>query len=131
MEQEKIRSVRDLRVWQMGMESSIVCYRLTDGFPKNEQYGLTSQNRRAAVSIPANIAEGFGRGNSGDYHRHLSIAQGSLKELETLLEISFRLGHKKSDVERLLHDYNEIGKMLRSLIARIAERRKRKRGKGS
>jgi len=123
MNRDKIRSVRDLVVWQVGMRISVRCYRLTEAFPKSELYGLTSQIRRAAVSVPANIAEGFGRGNPGDYHRHLSIAQGSLKELETLLELSQMLDLADSSSEEILASCDEQGKMLRALIGKIRERR--------
>ena len=123
MEKEKIRSVRDLRVWQVGMELSISCYRLTKGFPSDERYGLISQIRRASVSVPANIAEGYGRGNPGDNHRHLSIAQGSLKELETLLELAVRLGYTSEAVNRILAECDALGKMMRELIAAVKERR--------
>ena len=121
MGKAKVRSVRDLVVWQVGMEISIACYRLSNSFPKEELYGLTSQVRRAAVSIPANIAEGFGRSNPGDYHRHLQIAQGSLKELETLLEIVERL--ELADGRRITDECDRLGRMMRSLIGKIREAR--------
>ena len=79
----EIKSYRDLRVWQAGMDLVVRVYRLTQGFPTHELYGLTSQMRRAAVSIPSNIAEGHTRESSKEYLHHLSIAQGSLAELET------------------------------------------------
>ena len=77
-----IRSHRDLRVWQLGMDLTVECYKETSTFPKHELYGLTSQIRRAASSIPANIAEGHARGKN-EYQQFLKIAQGSLTELET------------------------------------------------
>ena len=120
MDAGKIRSVRDLRVWQVGMDLTVASYRLTNCFPKHELYGITSQLRRASVSIPANIAEGFGRASAGDYQRFLRIAQGSLKELETLLEISLRLDYSsKISIARLEKTSDELGKMLRSLISSI------------
>jgi four helix bundle protein len=92
------------------------CYRVTARFPKEEMYGLTSQVRRAAVSIPANIAEGRGRHHSGDFTHHLSIAHGSLAELETLFEISTRVGYLDSQLnEELLKHTAEIGRMLNGL----------------
>ncbi|MEM6837578.1 MAG: four helix bundle protein [Cyanobacteria bacterium P01_C01_bin.120] len=78
-----MQSYRDLEVWQKGIALAAVCYRITQTFPKAEVYGMVSQIRRAAISIPANIAEGDGREYRNDYVRFLRIAQGSLKELET------------------------------------------------
>jgi four helix bundle protein len=75
----KIQSYRDLEVWQQGMALAEVCYRITKTFPREEIYGMVSQIRRAAVSVPANIAEGYGRQYRNDYVRFLRIAQGSLK----------------------------------------------------
>ncbi|MBF2056612.1 MAG: four helix bundle protein [Cyanobacterium sp. T60_A2020_053] len=87
----EVKSYRDLAVWQKSMDLVVNCYQLTSQFPKTEIYGLSSQIQRASVSIPANIAEGKGRNYLGDYIRHLSIANGSLKELETHLLIVERL----------------------------------------
>lgn len=89
----EIRSFRDLRVWTRGIEIVEEVYRSTARMPRDEHYGLRSQMRRAAVSVPSNVAEGYGRVHRGDYLRHLSFAMGSLHELETQLEISFRLGY--------------------------------------
>src|SRR5215207_5514750 len=86
-----IQSYRDLRVWQDAMGLAEACYRLTASFPRDELFGLTSQVRRAATSIPANIAEGYGRNSKGAYTQFLKIAQGSLKELETHLLLAERL----------------------------------------
>ncbi len=83
MGSDEIRSYRDLVVWQQGMALAASCYKATKSFPRDEAYGMTSQIRRAAASIPANIAEGNGRENTGAYIQSLRIAQGSLKELET------------------------------------------------
>src|ERR1700722_14992428 len=88
-----IQSFRDLRVWQRGMEVVESVYRATQSFPKQELYGLTSQLRRAAVSIPANIAEGHCRQHIKEYLNFLSIAQGSIAELETEIEIAGRLNY--------------------------------------
>jgi four helix bundle protein len=88
-----IRSYRDLRVWQMGMDLAEHCYLVTQGFPQAEVYGLTSQLRRAAVSVPANIAEGYGREYRKEYIHFLRVAQGSLKELETHLILASRIGY--------------------------------------
>ena len=88
-----ISNFRDLRVWQSGMDLVEHVYRLTQDFPPVEIYGLTNQLRRCAVSIPSNIAEGHTRESGKDYLYYLSIAQGSLAELQTQLEIASRLGY--------------------------------------
>lgn len=86
-----INSFKDLIVWQKSMELVEKVYKITESFPTKEQFGLISQMRRAAVSIPSNIAEGYGRNSTGSYIQFLSIARGSLLELETQLELSKRL----------------------------------------
>lgn len=118
-----IRSYRDLEVWKRSMDLVTSCYALSDGLPSSETYGLRSQIRRAAVSIPANIAEGHGRDHLKDYLRHLSIANGSLKELETHLLITARLGYSKQDhIETLLRTTSEVGRMLSGLSRKLRER---------
>src|SRR5215468_9477552 len=93
------------------------CYRLTGQFPRDELFGLTSQIRRASVSIPANIAEGHGRESTGSFVQFLRIAQGSTKELETLLLLAKDVQHLSPDaIEPALIKIDRIGKMLRSLI---------------
>jgi four helix bundle protein len=92
-----VRSYRDLRVWQAGYALTLRCYALTKELPKTERFGLASQIRRAAASVPANIAEGNGRLHRGDYVRHLSIADGSLAELKTHIRLAVRRG-QVSDV---------------------------------
>lgn len=91
--EEKIRTFKDLRVWQKGIELVKEIYKTTEVFPKSEQYGLSSQMRRASVSIPANIAEGFRRRSTKEHRQFLNIALGSSAELETLIEISKELGY--------------------------------------
>ena len=86
-----ISGFRDLRVWQSAMDLVERVYRVTHSFPKEELYGLTSQLRRAAVSIPSNVAEGHTRKHSKEFLQHLSMAQASLAEVQTQLEIAFRL----------------------------------------
>ena len=83
-----MKSYRDLIVWQKSMNLVTLVYSLTIDFPENEKFGLTSQIKRSAVSIPSNIAEGFGRNTTGELNQFLGIARGSLAELETLIEIS-------------------------------------------
>ena len=89
----KLKSFRDLRVWQLAMELVELIYRVTQSFPKHEVYGLTSQMQRAAVSVPSNLAEGHTREHTKEYLHHLSMAQASLAELETQLEIAARLNY--------------------------------------
>ncbi len=113
---QPIRSYRDLRVWNEAMVLAGCCYHLTRSFPREELFGLTAQIRRAAASVPANIGEGYGRSNAGDYARFLLISQGSLKELETHLILSQRVAlmeRKAFDVPLALAD--QVGRMLRSL----------------
>ena len=86
-----IQSFKDLKVWQLGMDLSVEMYRVTGSFPKAEIFGLTSQIRRAAVSVPANIAEGWGREGTKEFIQFLRHAQGSLSELETHLILGERL----------------------------------------
>ena len=119
-----IQSYRDLRVWQYAMEMAVTCYRLTQQFPKEELYGITSQIRRSANSIPANIAEGNGRENRGEYIQFLRIAQGSLKELETHLLLSARVGFAPpAAAEAILLQSETQGKQLRALIRSLQRKR--------
>jgi four helix bundle protein len=112
-----IRSYRDLKVWQRSMALAESVYRVTSVFPREEQFGLTAQARRAAVSIPANIAEGYGRESTASYVNFLRIAQGSLKELETHLILASRIAFATAaSIDPLLEETDQIGRMLRSLI---------------
>ncbi|MTF37383.1 four helix bundle protein [Cyanobacterium aponinum AL20118] len=121
----ELKSYRDLTVWQKSMDLVVICYQLTSQFPKTEIDGLSSQIQRAAVSIPANIAEGKGRNHLGDYIRHLSMANGSLKELETHLMIVGRLGYlKEQELKVTLNKCEEIGRMLHSLIEKLSQNKK-------
>ncbi len=86
-----VSSYRDLRVWQAAMDLAVECYRLAKLLPPSERFGLARQLIRAAVSVPANIAEGHGRLRRGEYLHHLSISRGSLKEVETYLALIARL----------------------------------------
>jgi four helix bundle protein len=116
------RNYGELRIWQKGMDLCEACYKFTAGLPRDEMYGLVSQIRRASVSIPSNIAEGFGRETRGAFAQHLRIAQGSLKELETQLMICHRVGLASSDgVQTILSSTDELGKMLRSFIRTLKE----------
>jgi four helix bundle protein len=117
-----IASYRDLEVWRRALDLTILCYGLSGGFPKQEEHGLTAQVRRAATSVPANIAEGHGRASTGDYIRHLSIAHGSLMELQTHLEIARRLNYLDERTwEAAARDAEEVGRMLHGLIRSIKD----------
>ena len=121
---QKIDSYQDLEVWQFAMDLVVQCYKATRHFPKEESYGLTSQIRRSAASIPANIAEGYGRDQSGSFIQFLKIAQGSARELETHLLIAERIGFMSPDVDgnpRPLCD--RTCKMLRAYIRSIEKTR--------
>lgn len=124
MDDSTIHSYRDLKVWPQGMDLAEACYRVTRGFPKDELYGMTSQIRRAAASIPANVAEGRGRESPGEFIQFLRVAQGSLKELETHLLLSERIGLMPTkDTAAILDRCEAVGKMLRALIRSLQARR--------
>jgi four helix bundle protein len=112
-----IQSYRDLRVWQEAMNLAEFVYKATKTFPKEEMFGLASQIRRAATSVPANIAEGYGRDNTGSYCQFLRIAQGSLKEVETHAILAGRVELMPEEMrDAILKGSEATGKMLRSLI---------------
>lgn len=118
-----IQSYRDLEVWQKSRKIVSRIYRLTKTFPADETYGLSRQLRRAAISIPSNIAEGKSRRATKDYKRFLDIAYGSLAEVETQLFIACDLGFvTEKKVDGLLQDYAEIGRMLNGLINSLNHR---------
>jgi four helix bundle protein len=115
-----IWSFKDLIVWQRSMDLAVRIYKITQKLPASEQFGLTSQLRRAAVSIPSNIAEGYGRQSTGNYRQFLSISRGSLMEIETQINICERLKYlAQSDTENIFKEITEISKMLTSLISKI------------
>jgi len=112
-----LKSYKELIVWQKSYEFCLAIYSITGGFPKEERYGLTSQIRRAAVSIPSNIAEGYGRKTTPDYIRSLYIAYGSSCELETQILLSGDLGYiNRESLEELKDKVGEIERMLKALI---------------
>jgi four helix bundle protein len=112
-----ISSYRDLLVWQASVELASRCYKLTSTFPSSELYGMTSQIRRASVSVAANIAEGHGRDGTASFTQFLRVAQGSLKELETHLLICTKVDLlDEQRAEEVMAQCDEIGRMLRSLI---------------
>ncbi|MHC4553040.1 MAG: four helix bundle protein [Planctomycetota bacterium] len=119
----KIQTFRDLMVWQKSMVLVKQVYAVTKVFPRDEMYGLTNQIRRGAVSIPSNIAEGYGRNSTVDYVRFLRIASGSVYELQTQAEIAVNLNYIKSeDFEQLNATATEIAKMLSSMIGKLSKR---------
>ncbi len=112
-----VKTHRDLQIWQKSMSFVTKVYNVTDNFPDSEKFGLVSQIRRSAVSIPANIAEGFGRRSNGDFRRFLNISMGSLFELQTELEISKNLGVLNESIFVELFEYTrEIERMMSSFI---------------
>ncbi|WP_283743069.1 four helix bundle protein [Sideroxydans sp. CL21] len=116
---------RELIVWQKAMDLVTEIYQTTSSFPSEERFGLSSQIRRAAVSVPSNIAEGHGRKATGAYLNHLSIAYGSLMEMETQLQIALRLEFISSTTtSALLNKTTEIGKMLNGLKKSLATKDK-------
>ena len=118
-----VRSYRDLRVWQIGIQVVLATYRLTRLFPRDELYGLVSQMRRAAVSIPSNIAEGHERKSSKEYMKHISIALGSRAELDTQLQIAADLGFcRPNETANLASQLLELGRMLQALYTAIQNR---------
>jgi four helix bundle protein len=120
----RVSHFRELRVWQRGMDIVEAVYRVTVGFPKSELYGLTGQVRRAAVSIPSNIAEGHTRESTKEYLNHISIAQGSLAEVQTQLEIALRLGYLgASELSPVLEQAAILGKQLHALRDALLSRK--------
>jgi four helix bundle protein len=116
----KIKNYKDLDIWKRSIKLVEDIYRLTKSFPKEELYGLTSQMRRAAVSIPSNIAEGFTRFHNKEYKQFLYIALGSCSELSTQIIIASRLKYfDNNKIEQLLNEIDEICRMTMSLIKKI------------
>jgi four helix bundle protein len=117
-----LKSYRELDVWQKAMDLVMAIYKLTSRMPDDERYGLISQTRRSAVSVPSNIAEGYGRETRPDYRRHVSIANGSLKELETQLILAGRLGYfEREDAADAWRLTQEVGMMLNRLKSALQE----------
>jgi four helix bundle protein len=118
-----IRSYRDLQVWQRAMDLVVESCKIVNLLPKNEVYSLATQIQRAAVSIPANIAEGHGREHLGDHLHHLSCANGSLMELETHFLIARRLSYiTETQLQVVLDNAAELGRMLAGLISKLKAR---------
>jgi len=115
--EQQIKSHRDLIAWQKAMELVVSVYKLSKSFPKEELYGLTSQLRRAAVSIPANIAEGQGRRSKTEFRQFLGNARGSLLELDTHLELALRLEYLNSKEHAAVQEQlREVGRIMNGLM---------------
>ncbi|MBI4722193.1 MAG: four helix bundle protein [Candidatus Stahlbacteria bacterium] len=116
----RVKSFRDLRIWQEGIELVKEVYKITVHFPRTELYGLTSQIRKAVVSIPSNIAEGHIRGHTAEFRQFLYIALGSLAELETQVVIAFELAFiDEKGSTSLITRMNTLGRQIRSLISKL------------
>ncbi|MEB3149881.1 MAG: four helix bundle protein [Sphaerospermopsis sp.] len=116
----EIRDFKDLQIWQKGIDIAEKCYFLTKNFPKDELYGMVQQIRRSAVSIPANIAEGYGRRSSAEYIRFLNISQGSINELQTHLLLSVRVGLCNfQDIELIYQNLQEETRMIIALMKKL------------
>jgi four helix bundle protein len=118
------KSYRDLDIWQRSMQLAQRIYQVTQSFPNEERFGLTNQLRRASVSVPSNLAEGHARFGPGDFSRFISIAMGSVAEIETQILLSTELGYVRAELSReLMTDLETVGKMLRGLAKSITKRR--------
>ena len=118
--ENEIKSFRDLEIWRKGINLVKEIYKETATFPREELYGLTSQIRRAAVSVPSNFAEGYIRQHRAEFKHFLGIALGSLAELETQMIISKELGYISDESsERLIDQIHVLGKMTRSLLKKL------------
>ncbi|SRR5581483_2317156 len=123
-ERAKIRGFKDLIVWQRSLALAVEIYRLTKEFPREEIYGIASQLRRAAVSIPSNLAEGHARNTKAQFANFIDIALGSAAELETQLTISLQIGYiKQTDYDKLTNELIEITRMLYGLLNRVQPNR--------
>lgn len=124
-----MKNFRDLKVWEKSHELTLVAYEATANFPKQEMFGLVSQIRRCASSIPANIAEGCGRRGNGEFHRFLQIAMGSASELEYHLLLSHDLKFLDEQIYRPLNDrVEEVKRMLSSLARKVDGERSKFKG---
>lgn len=121
-ERAKVRHYKELKIWQKGMALTKEVYRITESFPASEKYGLANQLRRAAVSIPSNIAEGQARSGTREFLQFLSHASGSLAELETQILLSIDLGYcSTQDVSLILREISELQKMMAAIRRKLVE----------
>jgi four helix bundle protein len=119
-----LKNYKELKVWQKAYQLCLEVYKMTKGFPSEERYGLTSQIRRSAVSVPSNIAEGYGRKTTPEYIRSLYFAYGSNCELETQISLSGDLGYVKTqEKEMLQRSIGEVERMLKALIKSLENKR--------
>jgi len=118
---DEIRSYKDLLIWRKGMDISAMVYKLTNDFSADERFGLISQLRRATVSVPSNIAEGYGRGSTKSYIQFIKISRGSLYEVETQLLLAYELGFIKDEktYNDVLIQITELSKMISSFLKKI------------
>jgi len=117
LEDTMAATYRSLSVWQLAMDLAEEVYRLSRQFPRDEQFGMTAQVRRAAVSIPSNIAEGHGRGADGEFRQFLVIARGSLREVETQIALATRLGYHAETATKAFEELaGRVARMLTNLI---------------
>jgi four helix bundle protein len=122
-DRQEIRNYRDLNVWQRGMDIALHVYQVTKDFPADERFGLSSQLRRAAASVPANIAEGHARSSTKDYLRYVAIAIGSLAETAPFIELAGRLGYGNvEDLRKIFEMTTEERRMLRALQKSLRRR---------
>jgi len=118
-----VKIYRDLEAWRQAMDLVEDCYRITGGFPTDERFGLTSQMRRAAISVPANVAEGSCRRTTAAYINHVSIALGSHAELETCFEIADRLGYISALQKHTFRaECDSVGRLLNGLLRALEKR---------
>ena len=116
----RLKTYRELIVWQKSMDAAKEVYSLVKRLPKEELFALSDQMRRAVVSIPSNIAEGYGRGSDTEFARFLKIALGSLSELETQLILCTYIGYlKEDDIKQVMNILDEIGKMTNSILCKL------------
>ena len=117
-----MQTYRDLLVWQKSMDLVTQVYQVTRSFPKEETYSVIDQIRRCAISVPSNMAEGYGRQTTKDYIRHMQISRGSLYELQTQIEICYNINYlSKGDFDKIYELCREIERMLNSLIKKLKE----------
>lgn len=117
-----MRTFRDLLIWQKAMTLVTNTYTVTSNFPKDEQFGLTSQIRRCSISIPSNIAEGYGRNTNKDYYRFLTISIGSLYEFQTQIEISYNLKYiSETEFNIIFENSRELERMISSFMNKVKE----------
>ncbi len=117
-----VKSYRDLEVWQSGMDLATECYRLAKVFPKSEEFRITSQLLRASASVPANLAEGWSRATHKEFARYVSIARGSLAEVETFLLLAIRTGLvTECEAEQAMKFTAKLGRQLNALRSQLAK----------